>query len=79
LDVQRNAEKKYLPRFYTVTFWDQKSGDVASSRTYYQSWKRYKMWDLPVELTEVESSRDKKVVKVLRFSNHQLTVPKKSR
>jgi hypothetical protein len=73
LDVFRNPDGKYLPSYYTVSYWDAKTGDLRSTSVVRDEWKRVGNWDLPARLLSVESSPDaSRVIKDIRFENHQL-------
>lgn len=73
LGVTRNAEGKYLPRTYSVSFWEAGSGDLKTSSTVQDTWKRVRRFDLPARIltvtTEDGSERD---VKEIRISGHVL-------
>jgi hypothetical protein len=56
LDVARNAEGKYLPRTFTVSFWDAKTGAVRFHQTHHQQYLRVGRFDLPAQLMEVHSA-----------------------
>ncbi len=47
LDASRNAQGKYLPRIYTISFWDRKTGLLVRSTTVKLQWQRLGQWDLP--------------------------------
>ena len=40
LEISRNAENKYLPRSFTMNFFDKNSGDLKSSLAYFNDWQR---------------------------------------
>jgi hypothetical protein len=71
LDVERNAEGKYLPRFYTMTFWNGQ-GKVTSTSVTHDSWVRVGRFDLPLRTLQVTTADDRRDVKLLEFSNHEL-------
>lgn len=74
LEVTRNAENKYLPMYYTMTFWD-KEGQVVSSSTTHDTWTRVGNFDLPLKTVQVTTGKDRRDVKVLEFKNHRLHEP----
>jgi hypothetical protein len=43
----KNAEGKYLPRNYTVRYWDAASGRLLRTETIDDDWLRIGAWDLP--------------------------------
>jgi hypothetical protein len=71
LDVERNAEGKYLPLFYTMTFWNAE-GKVTSTSVTQDSWVRVGRFDLPLRTMQVTTADDRREVKLLEFSNHAL-------
>jgi hypothetical protein len=77
LDVEHNAEGKYLPRFYTMTFWNGQ-GKVTSTSVTQDSWIRLGRFDLPLRTMQVTTTDDRREVKLLEFSNHALADQKKA-
>ena len=71
LEVQRNQEGKYLPVYYTMTFWNA-AGKVTSTSTTQDSWVRIGGFDLPRHTLQVTTADDRHDVKLLEFSNHKL-------
>jgi len=71
LDVERNDEGKYLPRFYTMSFWNAQ-GKVTSTSVTQDSWVRVGRFDLPLRTLQVTTADDRRDVKLLEFSNHAL-------
>ena len=71
LEVLRNQEAKYLPVFYTMTFWNA-AGKVTSTSTTQDSWVRVGKYDLPRHTLQVTTADDRHEVKLLEFSNHKL-------
>jgi hypothetical protein len=51
LDNERNREGAFLPRSYTVQYWDAASGELRRTETVQQRWQRVGSWDLPAEHT----------------------------
>ena len=76
MDVKRNREKKHLPRTYSVSWIDVKSGRLLSTETVNNQWVRIGDLDLPSRVLKVvhdeDGSRD---VLDLRLSNHKLHTP----
>ena len=72
LEVQRNQEGKYLPVYYTMTFWNA-AGKVTSTSTTQDSWVRVGGFDLPRHTLQVTTGDDRHEVKLLEFSNHALS------
>lgn len=72
LDVVRNAEDKYLPSVYTVSFWEAESGKLKSTSVVRDEWTRLGRWDVPVRVINIETSDGARHVRELRFSRHRL-------
>lgn len=72
LDVHRNAEGKYLPHAYAVTFWDAETGAIRSTTSTLNTWRRHENWDLPLVHLEVTATADGSVAREIEFSDVQL-------
>lgn len=72
LDVEHNAEGKYLPKVFNVSFWDAESGDLKQSQTYYHKWERVGKYDLPALFVLVSAGKDKREVLKIEMSNFRL-------
>jgi hypothetical protein len=72
LEIERNAEEKYLPRSFTMNFFDAKSGDLKMSLGYFNSWQRVGQFDLPKQIIEVDAKKGGASAKEIAFSNCQL-------
>lgn len=46
---EKNAEGKYLPRRYAVTYWEAGTGRLLRTETVQTRWRRVGSWDLPSE------------------------------
>jgi hypothetical protein len=77
LETQLNAEGKYLPRVFGMTTWDEKTGEVKSSSTYLNTWKRVGNFDLPERILEVQTGPGDRHVREIKFTNYQLLTPQK--
>lgn len=71
-ETERNKEGKYLPRNFSATFWDAKSGEIKTSSSYLNTWKRVNGFDLPERFLEVESLPGERHVKQITFSDYSL-------
>lgn len=71
LDNQQNAEGKFLPRTYTVQYWDEQTGQPLRSETVQDRWTRVGQWDLPSEHTVTSASADGFSVRNFRLLNHK--------
>lgn len=56
LQTVRNQEGKYLPQSFCVTVWDAENGQIKSSSSYLNEWKRVGNFDLPQRILEVETT-----------------------
>jgi hypothetical protein len=73
LDNDRNAEGKFLPRSYTVQYWDEQTGQPARTETVQDRWTRAGDFDLPERHTVTTASADGFSVRSFRLSKHRLT------
>jgi hypothetical protein len=71
LEIRRNEEGKYLPGFYTVSFWN-KDGSLRSTTTTNESWKRIGAFDLPLTHDSVSASANELRNLRMEFSGHKL-------
>jgi hypothetical protein len=71
LQTKQNEEGKYLPAIYTITFWSA-DGEIRSSSTTEDAWTRIGTFDLPARTMQVSSTKDRRDVKLIEFSNHKL-------
>ncbi len=76
LDNIENRDGNYLPRSYTVQYWDAKSGRLLKTETIQNAWTRIDRWDLPTRLTVAESTSDGFAVRNLKLTDHQLVKQK---
>jgi hypothetical protein len=73
VEVTRNAEGKYLPRTYTVSFWDGSSGALRSTTTVHNAWVRVGGFDLPRRVMSIETADGgRREVYQIVFSGHEL-------
>ena len=72
LDNDLNADKKILPRSYTVHYWNAANGNLQRTETNQTRWTRVDAWDLPTQLTVITSSSAGQGVKTMTLSQHRL-------
>jgi hypothetical protein len=72
LEIERNKEGKYLPRSFTMNFFDAKSGDLRTSLAYFNSWQRVGAFDLPEQIIEIDAHKGGAGAKQIDFSNCKL-------
>ena len=75
LEIERNAEQKYLPRSFTMNFFDAESGQLRSSLGYFNSWQRVGQLDLPKTILEVDARQGTPTTKQIVFDNCHLIEP----
>jgi len=72
LEIENNHEGKYLPRSFTMNFFDNKSGEVKTSLAYLNEWQRVGDFDLPKTIVEVHTKAGKSTTKRIDFANAKL-------
>jgi hypothetical protein len=72
LDNDLNADKKFLPRSYTVHYWNAQTGVLQRAETIQNRWTRLGSWDLPTQLTVVTSTASGQGVKTMTLGQHRL-------
>jgi Protein of unknown function (DUF3386) len=75
LDNEKNAEGLFLPRSYTVRYWDGASGKLDRMETVHDRWTRLGKWDLPLEHVVTASSDGGFSSRSFRLSDHELSAP----
>jgi hypothetical protein len=72
-EVSRNSAGKYLPKTYSVSFWDAKTGNLKSTNTVLDEWTRVGRWDLPKRLLSIDTRDEgRRNVRQIHFSNLKL-------
>jgi hypothetical protein len=79
LENELNAEKMFLPRSYSVHYWDSQKGNLQRSEMIQNRWTRLASWDLPTQLTVITSSAAGVSVKTMKLSQHRLLNADKKR
>jgi hypothetical protein len=72
LDNERTAEGRFLPRSYTVQYWDAATGALQRAETVRQTWQRVGGWDLPVSCTVTAASDAGLAVRNFTLSEHRV-------
>lgn len=72
LEIERNAENKYLPRAFTMNFFDSASGDLKMSLGYWNSWQRVGKFDLPKSILEVAAHKGTTAAREIDFRDVRL-------
>lgn len=79
LEIHRNPEGKYLPQAFNVSFWDASSGELKSTETHLNLWKRVGRFDLPARVLIVSGDKNGKRALQCVLSDHRLaSTPAKS-
>jgi Protein of unknown function (DUF3386) len=77
LENDLNADKKFLPRSYTVQYWDALTGALVRTEAIQNRWTRIAAWDLPTQLTVMTASASGLSLKTMTLSAHKLLSPNK--
>lgn len=77
LETVRNAENKYLPRAFTMNFFDSKTGELRTSLAYWNEWQRVGKFDLPKTIVEVAATKGGSGTKQIAFDNCKLIEARK--
>jgi hypothetical protein len=72
LEIVRNAENKYLPRSFTMNFFDAETGELRTSLAYWNEWQRVGKFDLPKTIVEVRAAQGGSGTKQITFDNCKL-------
>ncbi len=72
LEIERNAEQKYLPRAFTMNFFDAESGELKMGLGYWNQWQRVGAFDLPRTILEVSAHAGGTSTRQIEFSHCQL-------
>src|SRR5262249_35809547 len=72
LDSGRNADGQFLPRSYTVHYWDAATGELKRTETVQDRWQRLGTWDLPAERTVSTAGAAGVSVRKFALSKHEL-------
>lgn len=72
LENEVNVEGKFLPRSYTVDYWDDATGRLLRAEAVKDRWRRVGDFDLPVEHTVVRSLDTDHSVHSFTLSKHEL-------
>lgn len=72
LEVEYNQDGKYLPRSFTMNFFDNKSGAIQTSLACLNQWQRVGAFDLPRTVVEVQTSGGKTNTWRISFTNARL-------
>lgn len=75
-EVARNKEGKTLPKSYSFSTWDVKTGNLKSNTTVHDTWQRVGRFDLPKRLLWVTTTDGgKREVRQIELRKQRLTAP----
>ncbi len=72
LDNDRNREGLFLPRTYTVQYWDAETGTLRRTETVQERWARVGAWDLPSAHTVTLATESGLAVRGFTLNKHEL-------
>jgi hypothetical protein len=72
LDVERDAAGKYLPRVFTVSFWDKSTGALRRTETHVNHWIAVGNFELPRSVSQTRATAEGSKVLRLELSQHEL-------
>ena len=76
LEVEYNKQKKYLPRSFTMNFFDSASGNLKASHSYWNEWQNVGGFDLPKTIVDVGTAAGGTTTRQIKFENIKLLDPK---
>jgi len=77
LDNDRTPDGRFLPRSYTVQYWEAATGDLKRTETVQDRWLRIGSWDLPAAHTLNMSTGSGLATRSFVLSKHRLLAPAK--
>jgi hypothetical protein len=78
LENERNAAGRFLPRSYTVQYWESGTGRLLRTEAVTDRWRRVGAWDLPAVHSVTSATDSGLSVRRVTLSGHEL-LRKKSR
>ena len=72
LDNEQTSDGHFLPRSYTVQYWDDAKGTLDHSESVQERWQRFRSWDLPTLHTMTTASDAGFSVRSVTLSEHRL-------
>jgi hypothetical protein len=72
LENEQNGDGLFLPRAFTVQYWDTATGELRRAETVQQRWQRVGRWDLPAGHTQTSSSAAGVAVRSFTLTGHEL-------
>jgi hypothetical protein len=75
LDNDRTPDGRFLPRSYTVQYWNASTGALKRTETIQERWLRVDAWDLPAAHTLTIASGTGLATRSFMLSRHQVLRP----
>lgn len=72
MDNDRNHEGLFLPRSYTVQYWEASTGELKRTETVQERWQRVGSWDLPAEHTVTTATSAGLSMRSFGLTKHEL-------
>jgi uncharacterized GH25 family protein len=72
LEIVRNAQGKYLPRAFTMNFFDAKTGALKTSLGYWNEWQQVGRFEVPKTILEVSAQPGGTATRQIVFADCQL-------
>lgn len=72
LENDKNAEGLFVPRSYTVQYWDAGTGALQRTESIQNRWTRVGAWDLPTLHTVLTASGSGQSVKTMKLEGHKV-------
>ncbi|OAI54604.1 hypothetical protein AYO44_03420 [Planctomycetaceae bacterium SCGC AG-212-F19] len=72
LENDKNPDGLFLPRGYTVQYWDAATGGLTRTETIQDRWQRVGAWDLPAQHTVTTATQAGVSVRTFSMSKHEL-------
>lgn len=73
LEIVRNAENKYLPRTFTMNFFETATGKLQNTIGFENRWQRVRRFDLPERILEIASRDGRMTTREILCKNCRLT------
>jgi hypothetical protein len=73
LENEKNAEGRYLPRTFTVQYWNATDGKLESTEAIQDGWQRVGQWDLPASHAVTTASSKGLTVRSFKLTGHKLS------
>jgi hypothetical protein len=72
LENDKNPDGLFLPRSYTVQYWDAATGSLTRTESFQDRWQRVGSWDLPAQHTMTTVTPAGLSVRTFTMSKHEM-------